>query len=302
MKIAFTSCTRYEAFPHQPEWKYLLRQKPDYLFLLGDNIYMDWLGNLGMPEGYPLDEFKACMLKKYNQQWEEKHFKVVRESMMKRNGFYGIWDDHDFGWNNARGGIVTSKEGLAKKEFSRNLFHHYFNNCSTNLPEVYYAIDTPMARVIFLDNRFYAQMPGEKSQILGEAQFKYVKEKLDHNLKYTIICGGLTLTYRGESWRGCYPSELQRLSELLTGRPNVLFLAGDIHRNEFIPPRRLKNGVFTPPQLISSGMQIRQFYDRHNWAILDFQNNGLSVKFFQSDNVQEPVSSICNTWLKNNGY
>ncbi|MBK8566348.1 MAG: alkaline phosphatase D family protein [Saprospiraceae bacterium] len=302
MKIAFTSCTRYEAFRQQPEWKYLLRQKPDFLFLLGDNIYMDWITNYCQPKFYPLDEFKAEMLKKYQRQWDEMHFKAVRESFIKRNGFYGIWDDHDFAWDNACGGDMTSPIDVAKKEFSRNMFHHFFNNCSTNQPEVYYAIDTPKARVIFLDNRYYAQEPGGNSTILGEAQFQYIAEKLVHNLEYTVLCGGLTLTSGPDSWRKNYPNDLQRLSEMLTAKSKLLFLAGDIHKNEFISPKKLKNGVSTPPQIISSGMQIRQVTDRHNWAVLDFQASGLTVNFFQSDAVQKPLTDKCNQWLRENGY
>jgi alkaline phosphatase D len=263
---------------------------------------MDWIGNYQQPKFYPLDEFKAIMLKKYQRQWEEMHFKVVRESMIKRNGFYGVWDDHDFAWDNSCGGDMTSPMDVAKKEFSRNMFHYFFNNCSTNQPEVYYAIDTPKARVIFLDNRYYAQAPCEDSTILGEAQFQYVEEKLSHNLEYTILCGGLTLTSGPDSWRKNYSKDLQRFSELLVSKPKVLFLAGDIHKNEFIPPRRLQNGVFTPPQIISSGMQIRQIFDRHNWALLDFLDNGLTVKFFQSNTVQKPLTDKCNKWLMANGY
>jgi alkaline phosphatase D len=302
MKIAFTSCTRYERYPVQPEWKYILRQNPDYLFLLGDNIYMDWAFSTLIAKSYNLDELKAVMLKKYQQQWDEMHFKAVKEYMIEGNGFYGTWDDHDFAWNNAKGGTMTTQEDIAKKEFSRNMFHHFFNNCSTNQPEVYYAIDTAKARVIFLDNRYYAQHPGKNSEILGEAQFQYIEEKLDHDLEYTILCGGITLSCKSENWKKCYPSELQRLSELLSDKPKVLFLAGDIHKNDFLPPVKLKNGIYTPPQIISSGMQIRQMGDQHNWALLDFQTIGLSVNFFQSDAVQKPLTDKCNQWLKENGY
>jgi hypothetical protein len=42
MKIAFTSCFRVEAFPQQPVWQRILDEDPDYLFLLGDTIYMDY--------------------------------------------------------------------------------------------------------------------------------------------------------------------------------------------------------------------------------------------------------------------
>jgi len=42
-KIAFTSCMRADAFPVQPVWQVIDEVvDPEYLFLLGDQIYMDF--------------------------------------------------------------------------------------------------------------------------------------------------------------------------------------------------------------------------------------------------------------------
>mgnify|MGYP003416429934 CR=1 FL=1 len=41
-KIAFASCCRIESFPDQPVWADVAAEDPDYLFLLGDQIYMDY--------------------------------------------------------------------------------------------------------------------------------------------------------------------------------------------------------------------------------------------------------------------
>jgi alkaline phosphatase D len=301
MKIVFTSCVRFESFPSQPEWDFIFQQDPDYLFLLGDNIYMDWIKDNRKPARYSLEKFQSEMTSKYNNQWNEPHFKHLREYMRAKNGFFGVWDDHDFAWNGAKGAEMTSAISKAKKAFSRSQFHHYFENCSTNLPEVYYSIDTPVARVIFLDNRYYAEKQGDDSKLLGEKQFRFLAEKLEHNLKYTLICGGLSLTQGDENW-GPYPKELLRLSQLLATKKNVLFLAGDIHKNAFIKPRKLIKGVSTPPQIISSGMHIKLFKEKHNWAMLDFSPTGLKVKFFQRNSTELPVSQNCNDWLMKHGY
>ncbi len=301
MKIAFTSCMRYESYNIQPGWKHINDSDPDYLFLLGDHIYMDWVPHLGAPKDYSLVQFKNEMKSKYENQWNEPHFKALIEKMVNKNGLFGTWDDHDFAWNNANGAEMTTNREKLKKEFSRTMFHEYFHNCSTNLPEVYYAIDTPHARVIFLDNRYYAESPGKNKKLLGTKQFNYLYDKLNHNLKYTIVCGGLTLTEMTENWKN-YSNELQYLSEMLSEKENVLFLAGDIHKNAFVKPKKLKNGIKTPPQIISSGKAIKLFGERHNWAMLDFTNEGVKVQFYKNNALQESLTRECNSWLKINGY
>ena len=54
----------------------------------------------------------------------------------------------------------------------------------------------PHARAIFLDNRYYAQPPGDNGEgdLLGDEQFKFLEAALEHDKLYTFICGGITLT------------------------------------------------------------------------------------------------------------
>lgn len=285
MKIAFTSCTRFESFPSQPEWKIIEEKNPDYLFLLGDNIYMDWGINLTFPKYYTPAYFRKVMRKKYYNQWNEPHFKSIVRKMRAKNGFFGTWDDHDFAWNDVRG----TKVSLTKKNASRDLFHD-FMNCSTNLPEVYYSIDTPLARVIFLDNRYHAEDPGNTSKLLGIEQFNFLKEKLNHTLPFTLICGGITITEGSDNWEK-YPNELKELCSAISGKNNVAFLAGDIHKNVFIPSQT-KNGNKLPLQLISSGFQIDFNGKGHNWCMLTIDNNKIAADFYQAGEVQYSISDI----------
>lgn len=307
MKIAFTSCINYELFPEQQEWKDVLAADPDYLFLLGDQIYMDWFPLLGKKHSPKFDVFAKKMKKKYDQQWGEKHFKQLVDKMKSKNGFYGIWDDHDFLWNNAKGGDLTEPEDLEKINYSRDMFRSYFNIQSTNDDPLYYAIDTPFARVIFLDNRTYAQKPqnGEYKTILGSDQFSFLTEKLNHNLPYTLICGGLTLTAGGENWED-YDTDLQTLCTLIKDKKNVLFLSGDIHRNKFVEPRTRANNLKTPPQLISSGMQVTTLGKvNHHWALFEITETELKVDFYKNGfnrkTVRDNHLSDCTTkWLFDN--
>ena len=306
MKIAFTSCTRYEAFKEQKEWDYIYDQDPDYLFLLGDNIYMDYgiwpftREYIGAPKKYSLEKFTKVMEQKYINQFENvPSFKRLLDKMRAKNGFYAIWDDHDFAWNNANGSNVSEE----KKLVSRDLFHKY-TKCSTNLPHVYYHIDTPLARVLFLDNRFDSQKPGETSQLISDEQFQFIEEKLHHNLPYTLLCSGISLTVSSENWNK-YPQQLQRLCKLIEHKEKVLFLAGDIHYNKFVPAKKFQNPNFTtPPQLISSGMHINllgldiELDNRHNWAILEIEENSVDISFYAKNKKQAKKSQKANEWMQ----
>lgn len=313
MKIAFTSCIQYENFNRQPEWKDIEAQSPDYLFLLGDQIYIDLNDKKANIKNLSLEEFKSIVFKKYEQQWKEPNFQSLIQVMKKKKGLFGIWDDHDFLWNNARGGEQNSVEDKKKIEFSRKIFHQYFENCSANLPELFYHIDTEYARVIFLDNRSYAFKNHQGKSLLGEKQFQFLEEKLIHNKAFTLICGGITLSaglrvgIADENWKD-YPADLERLCHLTSKAKNVLFLAGDVHSNQFISPISLDKGKVTPPQIISSGMQVKMFYNRHNWAMLEFSKQGVQVQFHRrklfgrKTTPEILLNARCNGWLSQNGY
>ena len=81
MKIAFTSCSRYEAFPIQNEWNFIKEENPDFLFLLGDQIYMDfgliskYLDPVCLPKLFSPEKFKRVMEKKYKRQFNESNFR-----------------------------------------------------------------------------------------------------------------------------------------------------------------------------------------------------------------------------------
>ncbi|HCR75744.1 MAG TPA: hypothetical protein DIW37_04935 [Chryseobacterium sp.] len=305
MKIIFTSCVRYEAFKEQPEWAQILDQNPDYLFLLGDNIYMDYgiapfsHEPIGCPENYSVQEFKSIMTKKYNNQFTlVPEFKNLVEKMKLKNGFFAIWDDHDFAWDNAKGATVSPE----KKKISQELFHKYLN-CSTNLPYTYYHVDTPFARVIFIDNRTDSEEKGKDAQLLSNEQFEFIENKLQHDLKYTILCGGLTLTEGHENWTN-YPSQLKKLCEMIAKQNNVIFLCGDIHKNKFIKPKKIENlNITTPVQIISSGMQVNYLGlgiphdDKHNWCMLELKEDNIQVSFYNKHGHQKKKSEKATMFL-----
>jgi len=289
LKIAFTSCVRYK--PNQPQtaWNDIAAADPDYLFLLGDQIYMDFglwpfaREHQGKPKQYTPEQFAAVMRRKYELQWSEPNFSRLMNRMRAKGGFFGVWDDHDFGWNNAYGNDPTlpPEVHLAEKvQISRDLFHE-FMNCATQPPAIYGMHDTPLARFIFLDNRSYATPLSVNNPVLmGNTQMDFLARQLQHERPYTLICGGLTLMHSAENWSK-YSQEFARFKQLIAGKNRVLYLGGDIHKNAFSAP----TADAKPPcyEIISSGLCVNylglpfEFDCRRNWSLLELDEQQVQV-------------------------
>lgn len=282
-RIAFTSCIRRKNDQDkQPQWQAILDTDPDYLFLMGDHIYMDfgyWPFSreyTGKPRRYNAEQFEQVMRSKYQLQWREPHFRQLITHMRNKNGLFAVWDDHDFAWNNACGKDVPD----TIKHISRHLFHEFLD-CSPNKPQLYGYVDMPLAKAIFLDNRFYADKRDHRNpnaSMLGDDQWQFLTECLHNTSQYTLIISSLSLTQGGEDWRR-YPHDWQRLQQLISGRRDILFIGGDIHRNAFLPP-----GAERPCyEIIASGMAVNQLglpfgiTDQRNWGLLELSSNAVDV-------------------------
>ena len=288
-KIAFTSCARYQSHVPQLAWDDIAAADPDILLLLGDQIYMDFglwpftREYQGKPKHYSPAEFAAVMRRKYELQWSEPHFAALLKQMRAKNGLLGVWDDHDFAWNNAYGADTTldATVGMAqKRELARALFHE-FMACSPQPPELYGCVDTPQARIILLDNRYHATpLTVEKPELMGQAQMDFLAAHLVHDRPYTLVAGGLTLTHSAENWSR-YRNEFSRFKNLIASQQRVIYLGGDIHKNAFDAP----NASGMPPcyEIISSGVCVNilglpfEFDRRRNWTLLELDDAAVWV-------------------------
>ncbi|WP_419317703.1 alkaline phosphatase D family protein [Caulobacter sp. ErkDOM-E] len=81
-RIAFGSCANQDK--DQPIWEAIFEQKPDLFVFLGDNIYAD-------------TRDPKVMAAKYATLAAKPHFKRLRDT----TPVIAIWDDHDFGENDA---------------------------------------------------------------------------------------------------------------------------------------------------------------------------------------------------------
>ncbi|MCF1459251.1 MAG: alkaline phosphatase family protein [Shewanella sp.] len=253
MKIALASCCKIQKRPVQPAWKAIEEKQPDLLLLLGDNVY-------GGTFTFSWKKYHKQLENRYKRQLSEANFKKLTEKVP----FKAIWDDHDFAkGDNGKGALIAEKY----KSKSRDLFHKYMNS-STNYPMAYYSFVHENAKFIMLDVRYYREEPSRNASILGRDQEEWLKEELNHDKKFTIICSGTTLTSgKGERWKN-YKNYYREFLDLLKPINNVIFLSGDIHKNRFVD-----HGGFY--EVVSSGVARK---NKDNYGIIDLQKDYVNIE------------------------
>ena len=233
--IAFGSCLQ-EKRP-QPIWESVIAAKPDLFVLLGDNIYGD-------------TRDMAKLKAKWSVFAEKPGFRKLRANCR----ILGIWDDHDYGENDA--GIE-----YPKKVESQQIFLDFLGEPKgtfrRNTPGTYDAVtigpEGQRVQFILLDTRYfrtalkrhpnrpkgkgpYGPDESDKAEVLGKAQWKWLEKTLRTPAEIRVIASSIQVvstTHGWETW-GNFPKERQRLFDLLkkTKAHGVVILSGDRHSAE----------------------------------------------------------------------
>ncbi len=233
--IAFGSCLQ-EKRP-QPIWEGVLSTKPDLFVLLGDNIYGD-------------TRDMAKLKAKWSVFAEKPGFRKLRESCR----LLAIWDDHDYGENDA--GIE-----YPKKVESQQIFLDFLGEPKDSVrrktPGIYDTVtigpEGKRVQFILLDTRYfrtalkrapnrekgkgpYGPNESSKAEVLGKAQWEWLKKALREPAEIRIIASSIQVvstTHGWEAW-GNFPKERERFLELLkkTKANGVIILSGDRHAAE----------------------------------------------------------------------
>lgn len=241
-KIAFGSCGD-QNYP-QPILSQAAQEKPDAFVFLGDNIYGD-------------TDIMDTLRYKYRKWASQQHYKNL-EAATK---IFAIWDDHDFGRNDA------GKEYPYKKEAKKIFMDHFKIDASHEMNThegIYHTnyIEKNGKRVqlIMLDVRTFrdkvlinngkTKLPRDHyfykpdyvphttsdSTFLGQKQWAWLEGELKKPADLRLICSGsqFGIEYNGyEAWAN-YPHEQSRLINLIktTKAEGVIFLTGDVHYAE----------------------------------------------------------------------
>ena len=222
MRIAIGSCLRLSV--GGPALEDIAALEPDLMLWLGDNIYAD-------------TEDPAVMRAIYDRLGANPRFKALAAS----TPMMAVWDDHDYGWNNANRTWPHRDE--AKAEFLR--FWGAAADISAAQPGVYssmtFGTGERAVQVILLDNRYnldrydYAGEDPART-ILGAEQWTWLRARLAEPAAIRIIGSGIQVIQDydlDEEWEGWgdSPLERDRLFALIREMhvPGVVFVSGDMH-------------------------------------------------------------------------
>jgi alkaline phosphatase D len=238
--LAFGSCNR-PSLP-QPLWNDVRALAPDAWAWLGDIVYAD-------------TEDIARTRRLYAEQAARPDY----AALVAQTRVVGIWDDHDFGKNDAGSEYPKRSDSqaalldfLGEPEDSPRRAQ-----LGTYASYVFGDGDRTL-KLILLDGRYHRDAPGALADTLGKAQWAWLEHELSSSTaRVNVVTSGyqvLPLDHSNEKW-GNFPAARARLLELLakTRTPGVVLLSGDRH---FAELSCLTGGPLGYPlyELTSSGL------------------------------------------------
>lgn len=208
----------------------MAKEKADFTLWLGDNWYYREV-DYGSPWGLS-----------YRASRDRSH--SILQDLLKAMPQYAIWDDHDYGPNNADKSYIL-------KDSAREIFKRYWPNPSfgENGQGIYTKLSYSDVDFFLMDDRWFRSndamaatidgKPNPEKRMWGPAQMEWLKNALKNSLAtFKIIVTG-SQTMNPASPYDClqdFPIEFNELMDFLRReRVNgVLFLTGDRHHSEVI--------------------------------------------------------------------
>ncbi|HEY0679157.1 MAG TPA: alkaline phosphatase D family protein [Chitinophagaceae bacterium] len=184
----------------------------------------------------------------------------VLQNLLKAMPHYAIWDDHDYGPNNADRSYVL-------KEHAREIFKNYWPNhgYGQNGQGIFTKFSYSDVDFILLDDRWFRSndylsanvdgKPNTEKRMFGELQMTWLKNALKSSLATfkIVVTGSQVLNAASTDDRvQNYPVEFNELMEFLSRERinGVVFMTGDRHHSEVIKYER--TGAYTLYDITSS--------------------------------------------------
>lgn len=266
-RIACGSCYRATS-KNKEVWSIIAADNPQLFLFMGDNIYADTRDMEKMKKSYA----QLNNLPSYQK------FSSERPVLP-------IWDDHDYGENDAG-------KDYPKKVESQQIFLDHYNfpkdhpaRKQAGIYHSYYSgPEGKRLQVINLDTRYHrsnlkqkkigklkAYLPTDdpNATLLGAEQWKWLENELNKPADMRIIVSSIqiiTVNHRYEKWANM-PTERKRFFQLLkkTQTKNLILLSGDRHLAEFSQIKPDESGLDFPLiEMTSSGLTHANAWDNGN--------------------------------------
>lgn len=230
------SCADYTGERNEEIFSAIVDKKPDFFLWLGDNIYStepNW-GN------------KKSMAKAYIKRHSTKPISSMFDIITKQ---YAIWDDHDFGPNDA-------DSSFSGKNISAKIFESVWSQTPVNLSEngdIRWRTRNNEIALIGLDNRSHRGPIG--THILGDDQLNWLRETLImyEDARVVFIAIGSQVLNDAKVYENYsrFPEERLELLKICSeSNSQIVFLTGDRHHGElnikYIDNKRLIDITSSP--------------------------------------------------------
>ena len=285
-KLGIGSCVDQD-YP-TPAWASLEKESINSFFFLGDNIYGD------VPSGR-LDNV-ILSYEKLNDQMP---------SWLKNTEKLVIWDDHDYGLNDAGANYIYKAES---QQIYNDAWDIDQNDPRRSREGIYFSelkdIAGKKILIVGLDTRYfrsnlikignsYKPHKNSNTTILGPIQWQWLEKELSREHDILILASSiqvLATEHRFEKWSNM-PHERDKLLALLNNlSSNVLIISGDRHRSGFykldniyeFTSSSLNKGIFSSYE--SDSLLIGKTYIQNNYGIVQFHENTLNL-FIKDENM-----------------
>lgn len=232
LRLAVVSCMNDFYSQHFKIWDTLARQNPEYLVMIGDNVYAD----VSSATTVQVTDPEVIWNRYVDARLSYPFF--FQEKLIPT---HAIWDDHDYGMNNA-------DSTFKHKEASREVFEAFFaQDLSDDDWTKGYGVGGLLSlgdfNLYFLDARFYRSPEKSGSHLgLDQTAWFYSKLREEENPSFIIKGDQFFGGYQPfESFEGNHPENfLQFVNELKQISTPYIFVSGDRHMSEIMQfPRSL---------------------------------------------------------------
>jgi len=204
-------------------------KRPDMMVWLGDYLYFQ-----------PQDEFDPEQM---NFRYRRQRALPALQALNTATSHVAIWDDHDYGPNDADMSYVMKGDAL-------KIFRRYWANPSYGLPEtpgIFGRVRWGDVDLFLLDDRYYRSandlLDGPGKTMFGAAQLEWLKNALVYShARIKLVVSGSQLwngVNRFEGWNH-YAIEQRAFGDWLVAQKveGLIFVTGDRHFSELLKVER----------------------------------------------------------------
>lgn len=205
---------------------------PHFMLWLGDNLYLRNASRSGAPADFSSPELMR-------ERYREVRAKPFLQALFAATHHYALWDDHDYGPNNA-------DRHFPLKEESLRLFRSYWPNPdlgAAGVPGTSARFRQEDADFFILDGRFHRDPEkapaGASKALFGAAQMRWLKEGLEGSTaSFKVVASGSQLLSQNANgvtsgWHSYEGERRPFLDWLASSRiPGVILLSGDRHNTQ----------------------------------------------------------------------